>query len=318
MHRHPAAGHAVAAQGSRIPDAWRRGTRLKEFTSVATPAGSRFPCDRKASRMIRTSMHFHSTLVTSTTTMNEQQIFSDRHRQQWESLGTDDPYWAVLSHPAKQHGGWDKQEFFQTGVDEIKSVLAKASSAGIKHGFGVALDYGCGVGRLSRALSASFKRVVGVDISEAMLTEARSANAKFDNIQFIHNSGDTLPGIDNDSIDFIYSNIVLQHSPRANQRLVIKEFCRALRPGGALVFQTPSHQNLMTIKGLLHFLLGNRILNLARTIKYGKTRVMEMHTFGKNDVLELLRKEGVSVVKVDRYDSAGQAFVGYLYFATKA
>jgi ubiquinone/menaquinone biosynthesis C-methylase UbiE len=249
--------------------------------------------------------------------MNEQQTFSDRHRKQWESLGTDDPYWAVLSDPAKQHGGWDKQEFFQTGVDEIRSVLAKVSSAGVRHGLGVALDYGCGVGRLSRALSASFERVVGVDISEAMLTEARSANSKFNNIQFVRNSGDTLPGIGDSSIDFIYSNIVLQHSPRTNQRSVIKEFCRALRPGGALVFQTPAHQNLMSIKGLLHFLLGNRIFNLARTIKYGKTRVMEMHTFAKSDVLQLLRKEGLSVVKVERFDSAGEAFVGYLYFATK-
>lgn len=248
--------------------------------------------------------------------MNQEQTFS-RHRQQWETLGTDDPYWAVLSESAKQHGGWDKEEFFQTGVDEIRYVLAQVSTLGVEHRFGIALDYGCGVGRLSRALSASFERVVGVDISEAMLTEARAANSNFHNIQFVRNGGKKLPDVADDSIDFIYSNIALQHSPRASQSSVLKEFCRVLRPGGALVFQTPSHQNLTTIKGFLHLLLGNRILNLARTIKYGKRRVMEMHTFAKHEVLELLRKDGLTIVKVERYDAAGDAFVGFLYFATK-
>lgn len=244
-------------------------------------------------------------------------MMKDRIRQQWEALGTDDPYWAVLSNPEKQHGGWNKEEFFQTGRDEIGGMLAKAASLGVHQRFDVALDYGCGVGRLSRALSARFQRVIGVDISEAMLTEARSANAGFDNIQFLRNSGNALPSVADGSVDFIYSNIVLQHSPRKIQRSLIGEFSRVLRPGGLLVFQTPAHQNLRTIKGFLHFLLGNRVLNIGRTIKYGKARVMEMHTFPKNDVLETLREGGASVLKVERYDTAGKAFISYIYFVTK-
>lgn len=38
---------------------------------------------------------------------------------------------------------------------------------------GVALDFGCGVGRLTRALAAFFDRATGVDISSSMIEEAK-------------------------------------------------------------------------------------------------------------------------------------------------
>jgi len=242
---------------------------------------------------------------------------TDLYRQQWEALGADDPYWAVLTDPSKKDGGWNKVDFFQTGIDEIESLLKKTSHLGIQLRFELALDYGCGVGRLSRALSTSFRRVLGVDISDAMLSEARSANAGFDNIQFLRNDGGSLPFVADGTIDLVYSNIALQHSPRKNQRILIKEFCRILRPGGALIFQTPSHPNLGTVNGFLHFLLGNRILNIARRIKHGKTRIMEMHTIRKDEVLKLLTEEGMAILEAERYDPAGTAFINYRYFSIK-
>lgn len=241
---------------------------------------------------------------------------TDRYKKQWEALGTD-PYWAVLSDPAKKDGKWNKAEFFQTGRDEIESLLAKILDLGVAPKLALALDYGCGVGRLSRALSKSFGRVLGVDISEAMLSEARWANAEFENIQFLCNDGKSLSDVADGSVDFVYSNIVLQHSPRENQRLLIKEFCRVLRPGGVLVFQTPSHENIRTIKGILHLLLGNRVLNIVRRIKDGKSRVMEMHTINRSDVLALLRDAGMLALETERYDAAGIGFVSYRYFSIK-
>lgn len=241
----------------------------------------------------------------------------ERYRRQWEALGADDPYWAVISDPSKKNGGWNKAEFFLTGVYEIEELFKKISMLGIQLRFGLALDYGCGVGRLSRALSTSFQRVLGVDISASMLSEARSANAGFDNIQFLRNNGDNLSGIADGTVDFIYSNIVLQHSPGRIQRLLIKEFRRVLHPGGVLVFQTPSHQNLRTISGFLHFLLDNRFLNMPRRMWYGKRHVMEMHTLGKDEVITLLKEEGMSLLEAERYDSAGVAFISFRYFAVK-
>ncbi len=242
---------------------------------------------------------------------------TDRHRKQWETLGASDPYWAVITDPTKKGGKWDKEEFFQTGINEIDRVLKKISSHGIKPGNALALDYGCGVGRLSRALASRFSRVIGVDISEAMLKEARSANETFSNIQFLHNNGRDISGVAEETVDFLYSNIVLQHSPRKNQRLLIKEFCRVLCPGGVLAFQTPSHPNLTKAKGYLHLFLGNRILNIARKIIYGSDSVMELHTLNRDEVLKLLKAEGMSIIEAERYDSAGTSFVSYMYFARR-
>lgn len=176
----------------------------------------------------------------------------------------------------------------------------------------------CGVGRLSRALSTSFQRVFGVDISDAMLSEARSANPGFDNIEFLRNSGDSLASFADGTVDFIYSAIALQHSPRKNQRSLIKEFCRILRPGGTLIFQTPSRQNVRTVKGILYFLLGNRILNIATRIRHGTKRIMEMHSIRKDEVVKLLREGGMELLDAEIDDRAGTAFISYTYFAIKS
>lgn len=79
---------------------------------------------------------------------------------------------------------------------------------GIELRFGLAMDYGCGVGRLSNALSRSFQSVLGVDISSSMLLEARSANSGLDNVQFLHDNGESLTGVADGTVDFIYSDIV--------------------------------------------------------------------------------------------------------------
>ena len=224
----------------------------------------------------------------------------------------------MLTDPAKKNDQWDREEFFRTGELEIASLLRRISDLNIALNFDVALDYGCGVGRLTRALAGRFARVVGVDFSAAMLAEAQAANATIANLQFLPNRGDDLPGIDDRSIDLVYSNIVLQHSPRKIQRALLAEFCRALKPGGVLVFQTPSHANAKTLHGFFHRLFGNGILNVVRRLRYGAGRVMEMHTLEKSEVLRVLQDEGLETVHVERFDTAGVAFVSYRYFARKS
>jgi SAM-dependent methyltransferase len=242
---------------------------------------------------------------------------TNRLRDQWEALGSSDPYWAVLTHPDKKGARWDKDAFFHTGVVEIDEVEARLAKLGISPKRGLALDYGCGVGRLTRALSTRFERVIGVDISESMLQEARTANAAIKNLEFIRGSGQDLAKIPSRSVDFIYSNIVLQHSPPDVQRRVIAEMCRILAEGGALVFQTPSRTNFKSVFGLLQFTLGNRVLNIGRRYYYGKDHVMELHALPKRQVLKLLERASVAVVDSERYDSAGAAFESYRYFCVR-
>ncbi|WP_444928687.1 class I SAM-dependent methyltransferase [Microbulbifer sp. SSSA002] len=242
----------------------------------------------------------------------------NRHQEQWENLGTHDPYWAVLSDPSKKNRQWDKEIFFNSGKQEIHRVLANLRQQHMQPRLGTALDFGCGVGRLSRALSTHFKKVIGVDISSSMIAEARTQHREHPNIDFIHNTANDLSIIPDGSIDFIYSNIVLQHIPSKQQKRFIEEFCRVLRPSGIIVFQTPSQHDLSAISGWAHFLLGNRILNILRRVKYGKHGVMEVHILPKQWILKTLGECGISINEVERFDSSGKGFKSYRYYGTKS
>ena len=164
-----------------------------------------------------------------------------RHKQDWEQLAAEDPLWAVLSDPARRRNGWDVDEFLETGEREIYAVLARGDELGLPARFGRALDFGCGAGRLTRALAARFEVSVGVDISERMVEEARRLAADRPGCEFrVDETGD-LQQFPDGSFDLVYSTLVLQHQP--SRRLVaayISEFVRLLAPGGAAVFQLPS------------------------------------------------------------------------------
>ena len=241
----------------------------------------------------------------------------DKFKKQWETLGKEDPYWAVLSDPQKKGGKWSEEEFFATGYEEIENLFVRTSQLGLEPSRCVALDYGCGVGRLSRALSGSFENVIGVDVSQAMLAEAQSVNQGYDNIQFFQNDGKSLNNIQDGIVDFIYCNLVLQHSPRTVQASIIKEFCRVLRPKGVLVFQTASTQNRKTIGGLAHYCFGNLADKLVTRIQHGGKYIMEMHTIKKQEVIKILEENKMQLVEVEKSDCAGRAFISHRYYAIK-
>ena len=74
----------------------------------------------------------------------------------------------------------------QTGEDEIAVLIDELRSLGFVAD-GSALDFGCGVGRLSIPLSKRFAKVIGVDIAPTMVELARSFAVDRPNIDFIVN-----------------------------------------------------------------------------------------------------------------------------------
>lgn len=45
--------------------------------------------------------------------------------------------------------------------------------------------------------------------------------------------------------------------------------------------------------------------------------IIEVHTLPKKTVLETLNQQGMDILYVERYDSAGPALESYMYFAKK-
>jgi len=165
-----------------------------------------------------------------------------RDRRDWEALGRSDPLWAVWTHPDRRDGGWigHEREFFEAGAGEVAKVL----SAGARHGRPAArrraLDFGCGVGRLSRGLSAHFDAVVGLDLSRPMVERARELNADRPNCRFEVNLTAGLAGLRDGEFDLVLSLITLQHvSDPAAVRSYLRELARVLAPDGLLAVQLP-------------------------------------------------------------------------------
>ncbi|MGH9222896.1 MAG: class I SAM-dependent methyltransferase [Acidimicrobiales bacterium] len=166
----------------------------------------------------------------------------DDVRRTWSRLAEVDPLWAVLSDPGKEGGRWKTDEFFARGEEEIAGVIAQLDGLGVPVTFGTCLDFGCGVGRLTQALSRRFAEAHGVDIAEPMIEQARRYNRAGDRCHYHVNTDPDLRRFTDATFDFVYSNIVLQHMPPAASTVYMRELVRVLRPGGVAVFQVPSER----------------------------------------------------------------------------
>ena len=158
----------------------------------------------------------------------------------YEDYGKEDPLYAVLSRRDAKDNNWDVDEFFAAGRAEITEAMSHLSKLGVSVNKGRAMDFGCGVGRLTQALCEKFEGAVGVDISYSMIESAEKHNKFGDRCQYLVNTTDDLAQLDDASFDFVYSNISLQHSPPEASSKYIAEFFRILRPGGVALFQIPS------------------------------------------------------------------------------
>ena len=162
----------------------------------------------------------------------------DEASKNWTALGENDPLWVVLTDPDKKNNRWNEQEFFATGTVQITEIFNRLQSMDISPATGKALDFGCGVGRLTQALAARFEAVDGVDISASMIRHAEKFNRFPDRVKYHLNVRPDLATFPSGQYDFIGSLIALQHTPPRFQRGYLADFLRLLKPGGCAFFQT--------------------------------------------------------------------------------
>ena len=172
--------------------------------------------------------------------MNDHLIDSQRY---WDQHADSDPLWTVLAFPDKSGGRWTLQEFMKTGEREIALLFHRFAALQVEQPAGRALDFGCGVGRLTQALARRVERVVGADISPVMIELAAKLNRYPHNAGYICTAHTGLESLPSESFQLIYSNIVLQHVLPDVAVSCLHEFFRLLEPDGLLVFQLPSHRD---------------------------------------------------------------------------
>lgn len=233
----------------------------------------------------------------------------------WEGFAKVDPLWSICSDSQRLGNKWTKEEFFATGQIEIGRVIEHVLSLGLTLDRAAsALDFGCGVGRLTRVLAQHFRQCQGVDISPTMIRMAKEFNQDLPGCQFQLNERDDLRLFPDGTFGFIYTSIVLQHIPRKLVERYLLELTRVLKPGGTFVFQVPESQKTPVIRQLRTKVALRRRLNRFLGRKNVYAFHMAMHCFPEKDIRKLFAGQPVRVVDVKLTNSSTGSFNGDLRF----
>lgn len=217
----------------------------------------------------------------------------------WEKWGTTNPYYGVLSQKkflGKRLPTETLNEFYRSGESDIDYIFSNLNKIGLAHKkFRLAVDYGCGVGRLTIPIAKRAKKTVGYDVSPAMIETAQTAASKHKNVEFKVVDADmkNLP----DSFDYLNSYIVFQHIPPASGMNILDNLFGKLEHGGVFALQlTFGYDRSLVGRALLYLrervALVRYAANLLRK-RPMKTPNMRMHSYDLNEVNELLYRHGV-------------------------
>lgn len=225
-------------------------------------------------------------------------------RANWNELGSTDPLWAILTVPEYKGNRWGVEEFFRSGQAAVGDILGRiGGELGLPARHGRALDFGCGVGRLTQALADHFDHVDGVDIAPSMIDSARRYNRAGHRCSYYLNERDDLEIFEDSRFDFVLSEIVLQHMQPRYALNYIREFVRVLCPGGLLIFQAPYESvNPTSRPGPWDPSTGPRI---------------DMFSIPLADVVATVEEAGGRLLRLEETDISGPAWRSYRYAVTR-
>ncbi|HSZ13183.1 MAG TPA: class I SAM-dependent methyltransferase [Solirubrobacteraceae bacterium] len=150
---------------------------------------------------------------------------TDDHRRYWSAYD-----WSGLGEE------WTASPEWKQGL--IQDVLAKWIPDG-----GVVLEIGPGAGRWSEVLLRRAAELVLVDVSERPLELCRERFNGDTRVQYILSSGSDLLGVEDGSIDAVWSFDVFVHVAPRDQAAYLEEIARVLAPDGIAVVHHSDGRN---------------------------------------------------------------------------
>lgn len=151
---------------------------------------------------------------------------ANKQKEHWEGLANKNSRYYINSDFGK---GITEDEFTQSGREAYNKLIAQDKLLKDKKSI---VDYGCGTGRLTQFMAKDFKKVIGIDISNKMISEAKAKFDKLKNVEFYENDGQSILLPDN-SVDIVFAYLVFQHiKKRPMVQNAFKDIFRVLTPGG--------------------------------------------------------------------------------------
>lgn len=235
----------------------------------------------------------------------------EAHIRDWEEMAKD-PLWAVLAGKRD----WDVDEFFATGEADVRSLLTIAERLGLPKSRTRALDFGCGVGRVTRQLAGHFEECWGVDVSRHMLEIAAEYSPR---CRFHLNRRRDLSHFPDFHFDLVYTVIVLQHQP--NRQVIesyLREFVRVLRPQGLLAFHLPSEMPFrywLAPRRRAYRLLHAAGVGPERLLQW-RLFPMKMTAVPQKRVISVIKSSGSRLLLAEPHSGSG-AIPSMMYYCTR-
>ncbi len=214
----------------------------------------------------------------------------DHVAKAWTHMGDVEPHFSVLTDPRFKPDRLEAnlEEFHASGQQDLARLRSALVRNGITPGEdSVALELGCGVGRITHWLAREVNRVVAVDVSANHLALARrhldagGAN----NIEFVQ-----LKRVEDISrlpaFDLFFSVIVLQHNPPPVIAAILERVFTRLREGGIAYFQLPTYR------------AGYRFDLKSYLADNVGSNDMEMHVLPQREVMRLASAHGCELIEV--------------------
>lgn len=213
-------------------------------------------------------------------------------QRDWTRMGEEDPIlWTIGDADIKY------DQYFESGRQDIGRVLSRASGCGVQPVFGKALDFGCGIGRLTQALSRHFGEVHGLDISPTMIAQAKTLNSNPEKCHFYVHANERLNLFASDNFDLVVAFHVFPYISPSLTNGYLREFIRILKPGGLVYFQ-------MTRVALPRLFLPDCLLNVYRRWKHGHNQLLhraDKYHIGERTVRAVLEENGAKILHVETH-----------------
>lgn len=227
----------------------------------------------------------------------------------FNAIGKTDPYYSVLSDPkyiTKNLTDDSLSQFHASGFQEVAFLIETIAQCGIPLETGEALDFGCGVGRVTIPLCRRFASVVGCDISTGNLSIGlnEAKNKGLSNVQFVKNEFNLIRQFGEERFDLIYSMIVLQHMIPPLMKIYISQFARMLKPGGIAFFQLPTSG-------------ADYSFDQHKLQESIQSQTVQIHALAFRELFKIINSEGCQIVDLFERDCVGPGWDSYIIVMTK-
>lgn len=210
--------------------------------------------------------------------------------QDWKEYGEFQPFFGVLAHEKFLRENLSEEtltEFWQSGNVDIEATWNRAIALFGPRKSVSAVDFGCGVGRLARAMAQIADTVTGVDVSPGMLAEAARHDPPA-NLRLTHD-------IPDEKFDWINSFIVFQHIPPERGYVLFEELLRRAADTCLLTVQFTffKSQEGLANQGLNAMKFGTWDGNVIRPLlRETLGRTMMMYDYDMNRIYAMLIAHG--------------------------